>query len=201
MQKTKDLFADKSKMWDTHSGAAKSAKSIADVIVKNIKLDPSMELVDFGAGTGLLAYFVSAYVGKIVAIDNSPAMLQELRKKSFPCKIEVLQMDLSVEYVDREVDGIISSMTIHHLEDIKALFETFYKMLKRGGFIAIADLDSEDGTFHSDNTGVYHYGFDRLWLEEIAKEVGFREIAFETVSTIEKSKGSYSIFLLTAVKG
>ena len=26
---------------------------------------------------------------------------------------------------------------------------------------AIADLDSEDGSFHSDNTGVYHYGFKR----------------------------------------
>jgi hypothetical protein len=73
-------------------------------------------------------------------------------------------------------------------------------MLKSGGFIAIADLDSEDGSFHSDDTGVYHHGFDRDILKNIAKEAGFRDIQFETVSTIRKPHRDFTVFLMVARK-
>ena len=200
MSKNKDLFANKSKTWDTESGSAQTAKGIADLIVKNIKLDDTMEIMDFGAGTGLLSYFIAPHIHKILAVDNSPAMLLEFKSKTFPAETEVLEKDLSVENIDRKVDGIISSMTLHHLEDTRALFSKFYTMLDDGGFIAIADLDSEDGSFHSDNTGVFHYGFDRESLQRIAEEAGFKEVKFDTASTITKPHGIFTIFLLTAVK-
>jgi len=200
MNSKKDLFAHKSKTWDTESGSAQSAKSITELIVKNIKFNSTMEVMDFGAGTGLLGYFVAPHVGKIVAVDNSPAMLLELKNKDFPCELEVLEKDLSVESIDKTFDGIISSMTIHHLEDIEALFAKFYAMLKPDGFIAIADLDTEDGGFHSDNTGVFHHGFERDMLQGLAQKVGFKEVKFETASTIDKPKGTYTVFLMTGVK-
>jgi len=185
-----------------NSKRVKNARSIAELIVKNIELSPTMEVMDFGAGTGLLSFFVAQKVAKIVAVDNSPSMLEEFDKKSveFDSKTEILEIDLSKQSMDRKFDGIISSMTIHHLEDTKALFSKFYEMLEKDGFIAIADLDSEDGSFHSDNTGVYHYGFDRKELEVIAKEVGFSKITFETASIIEKPQCDFSVFLMTAVK-
>jgi len=200
MDKKEDLFAHKSKTWDTESGSAQTAKTIAEYIVKNIKLDTTMEVMDFGSGTGLLAYFVSSHIKKIVAVDNSPAMLLELKNKDFPCELEVLEKDLSVESIDKIFDGIISSMTIHHLEDIEALFSKFYAMLKPNGFIAIADLDTEDGSFHSDNTGVFHYGFDREELTQIAQKVGFKEIQFNVASTITKPKDTFTVFLMTGSK-
>jgi len=203
MDKNKeDLFAHKSKSWDMNSKRVKNAQAIAELIVKNIYLSQSMEIMDFGAGTGLLSFFVAQKVAKIVAVDNSPSMLEEFRKKSreFASQTEVLALDLSLENTDRKFDGIISSMTIHHLEDIKALFSKFYEMLNKDGFIAIADLDIENGTFHSDNTGVFHYGFDRKVLEQIAKEVGFKNIHFETASVIQKSHANFSVFLMTSEK-
>jgi cyclopropane fatty-acyl-phospholipid synthase-like methyltransferase len=202
MSESKDLFAHKSKSWDMNSRRVKNAEAIAKLIVKNIKLKSDMEIMDFGAGTGLLSFFVSQKVGKVVAVDNSPSMLDEFRKKSseFASQTEVLKLDLSTQSTDRKFDGIISSMTIHHLEDTKALFSIFYKMLHDGGFIAIADLDIEDGTFHSDNTGVFHHGFDREGLANIAKEVGFKNIHFETASIIKKPYADFSVFLMTAVK-
>ena len=202
MSKIEDLFASKSKSWDMNSKRVQNAKSIAELIVKNIKLNKTMEVMDFGAGTGLLSFFVAQKVEKIVAVDNSPSMLEEFQKKSreFASQTEVLQKDLSVETIDRKFDGIISSMTIHHLEDTTALFTKFYKMLESNGFIAIADLDTEDGSFHSDNTGVFYYGFNRDSLEAIAKEVGFKEIKFETASVIKKPHRDFSVFLMTAIK-
>jgi len=197
---TVDHFAHKSKSWDMSSNRVQNAKSIANLIVDNITLSSSMKVMDFGAGTGLLSYFIAPHVDTIVAVDNSPSMLEKFKEKSvdFSCKTEVLELDLSQKDIEQKFDGIISSMTIHHLKDTKALFEKFYKMLNKDGFIAIADLDSEDGTFHSDNTGVFHFGFERKELEIIAKEVGFKEIHFELANTIKKPHQEFSVFLMLA---
>lgn len=202
MKNKVDYFAYKSKSWDMNSKRVQNAKGIAELIVKNIKLDKSMELMDFGAGTGLLSYFVAPFVRKIVAVDNSPSMLVEFENKcdEFSCETEVIEKDLSSETLDRKFDGIISSMTIHHLEDTAALLSKLYGMLNDGGFVAIADLDSEDGSFHSDNTGVFHHGFDREALEVLAKEAGFKEIRFDLASTIRKPHCDFTVFLMTAVK-
>ncbi len=202
MENNIDHFAHKSKSWDMNSKRVQNAKGIADLIVKNINLNSSMELMDFGAGTGLLSYFVAPHVSKISAVDNSPSMLLEFKNKcdEFSCKTEIIEKDLSTDLIDRKFDGIISSMTIHHLEDTKALFSKLYTMLNEGGFIAIADLDTEDGSFHSDNAGVFHHGFERETLEKQAKEVGFREISFDLASTINKPHREFTVFLMTGVK-
>jgi len=199
---TTDNFAHKSKSWDMNSKRVKNAEAIAKGILKNINMRADMTLMDFGAGTGLLSYFIAPNVEKIVAVDNSPSMLEKFYEKQneFDCDTEVIEADLSTEMIDKKFDGIISSMTIHHLSDLPALFSKLYDMLEVDGFISLADLDSEDGTFHSDNTGVYHYGFDRENLQQIATDIGFKNISFETVSTIAKPHNDFTIFLMTATK-
>ena len=201
-EKQIDHFAHKSKSWDMSSMRVQNAKSIADLIVKNIDFKDEMEVMDLGAGTGLLSYFIAPHVSKIVAIDNSPSMLNEFKSKAseFDSETEVIEADISNDELNRTFDGIISSMTIHHVEDIKALFSKLYAMLNENGFIAIADLDSEDGTFHSDNAGVFHHGFDRNILESVATEIGFKHIKFDLASTINKPHNTFTVFLMTATK-
>jgi len=197
-----DHFKNKSKSWDMSSMRVQNAKSIADLIVKNIKFVETMEVMDLGAGTGLLSYFIAPHVAKIIAVDNSPSMLEEFKNKAseFESETEIMVADISTDDLGRTFDGIISSMTIHHVEDTKALFSKLYAMLNENGFIAIADLDIENGSFHSDNAGVFHYGFDREILENIAKEAGFKNISFDLASTINKPQATFTVFLMTAVK-
>ena len=199
---SRDNFAHKSKSWDMNSKRVQNAKSIAELIVTKSNLHHNMKLMDFGAGTGLLSYFVSPFVDTIVAVDNSPSMLEVLREKAsiFSCYIEIKELDLSQESMDEKFEGIISSMTIHHIEDTRALFQKFYELLNDGGFIAIADLESEDGTFHNDNEGVFHFGFDREELRTIAKEVGFKDIEFDSASSIKKPHNEFRVFLMRATK-
>jgi cyclopropane fatty-acyl-phospholipid synthase-like methyltransferase len=161
-----------------------------------------MKVMDLGAGTGLLSYFIAPYISKIVAVDNSQSMLEVFKTKSdeFDCKTQVIQKDISVDTIDEKFDGVISSMTIHHIKNQSELFLKLYNMLNDGGFIALADLDIEDGSFHSDNTGVFHFGFKREELQKIALEVGFKDIEFSTVSTIKKPHCDFDIFLMIAYK-
>jgi len=164
MQEIKDHFERKSKTWDLNSKRVKNAGAIADIALKS-----DMTIADFGAGTGLLSYFVAPYVDTIVAIDNSPSMLEmfKLKCNEFECKIQLLHHDLDSDTLPHVYDGIISSMTIHHIANQQKLSEKMYAMVAQGGFIAIADLYKEDGTFHDDNTGVFHFGFEHEVLEEI----------------------------------
>ena len=204
IKEQKDLFAQKSKHWDVNSRRVQSANAIAQKIIENIELKKEMHIMDFGSGTGLLSYCISDKIGKVTALDNSPSMLDVFKEKSvaFSCPTEIIEIDLTTNTLPNETkyDGIISSMTMHHIEDIKALFETFYSLLSDDGFIALADLDQEKGDFHSDNEGVFHFGFQREVIEKIALDVGFKEIQFSTANTIEKPHATYTIFLLIAQK-
>lgn len=196
-----DHFQKKAKNWDGGSTRVNGAKTIADAISKNINLTSQMELMDFGVGTGLLGFEIATRVKKVVGIDTSKSMLEKLNEKNTPeLSIEARQVDIVKTPLEEEFDGIISSMTLHHVEELELFFQTIYTNIKDDGFIALADLESEDGTFHSDNTGVFHFGFDKEKLCSIVANSGFKEVQFENINTIQKPHRDFGVFLLTARK-
>ncbi|MBV5279190.1 MAG: class I SAM-dependent methyltransferase, partial [Campylobacteraceae bacterium] len=161
-----------------------------------------MELMDFGSGTGVLTSHIAPFVKKITAIDLSKAMNAVLREKqdNYLCEIEIVEIDLTKNDIERKFHGIISSMTMHHVENTLALFEKFHTMLHEGGTIALADLDTEDGTFHTEDTSVFHFGFDRETFLQTAQKAGFTNLKIELASIASKPYGDYPIFLLTGEK-
>jgi len=58
-------------------------------------------------------------------------------------------------------DLIFSAMALHHVQNTDALLDRFASLTAPGGWIALADLDTEDGTFHSGDSGPVHPGFNR----------------------------------------
>lgn len=194
-----DYFKKKAQKWDKGNVRVNGAKIIAENIQKRLQLTPQMEILDFGVGTGLLGFEIAKQVKHVVGVDTSASMLEKLKEKNTPeLFIEPLEQDIIAKPLDEKFDGIISSMTLHHVENLEAFFSTIKNNLKPGGFIAIADLEKEDGTFHSDNTGVYHFGFDKEKLINIVQQAGFNDIFFKTINTIEKPHRDFKVFLLSA---
>ena len=194
-----DHFKDRASEWDKGSIRVNGAKVIADSIQDKVKLDSKMSIMDFGVGTGLLGFEIAKLVERVVGVDTSQNMLLKLKEKnSSELSIEPLHQDIVKNPIDKKFNGIISSMTLHHVEDLKLFFETIYKNLHEDGFIAIADLESEDGTFHSDNTGVFHFGFDEDELCKIVSSSGFKDVKFENINTINKPHRDFGVFLLSA---
>ena len=194
-------FDTKAKEWDKLPRRVQNALSIAEAIQKRISLHKEMEIIDFGVGTGLLGFEIAKEVKKVYGIDTSKKMLEELKAKNTKeLSIEPLFVDITKESIDLKVDGIVSSMTLHHIKDLENFFTTIKNNLKEGGFIALADLESEDGSFHTDNTGVHHFGFDKEELKQIIQNSGFKDVTFETIHTINKPHKDFPIFLLTAFK-
>lgn len=197
-----DHFALKAGAYEQNQSRVDNVDNIANLILKAVSFDCTMHVMDFGSGTGLLLERVAPYVGKITAVDVSGSMNAQLRAKQnkLGCEMEIVEVDLEKSDIVGCFDGIVSSMTMHHIGNIEAMFCKFYSMLRDGGFITIADLDLEDGSFHTEDTGVHHFGFDRDAFAKAAAEAGFRTIQVSSASVVHKPQGDYPVFLLTATR-
>lgn len=194
-------FDKRAQGWDSGDIRVNGAKTIADAINAKIVLKEDMNIMDFGVGTGLLGFEIATRVKKVYGVDTSTQMLQKLKEKNTPqLSIEAINQDIVKNPLTHTFNGLVSSMTLHHVEDLKAFFDVIYKNINEDGFIAIADLESEDGTFHSDNAGVFHFGFDNKELCDIVENSGFKDVKFENINTINKPHRDFGVFLLTAVK-
>lgn len=201
----KDYFDEKSKVYESDIKRVDNVKNIANGITNKIRFKKDDIILDFGSGTGLLTEYISKYVKKIIANDISDSMNSKLKEKienkQFCCDIEIKSDNINENKLLLDsLNGIISSMTIHHVEDVPNIMETFFNILKKDGILALADLEPEDGTFHKEDTGVFHFGFDKEVFLNYAKKSGFVDLKIETVSIAEKPYGKYPIFLLTGRK-
>lgn len=197
-----DFFKQKASVYDHDKHRVNNVDTIANSIIANIVFKPDMQLMDFGSGTGLLLERIAPLVERITAVDISSSMNEQLRKKStdIQCSLDVIDCDLTTTTLDKTFDGIISSMTLHHIKDLSAIFTKLYKMINKGGFIALADLETEDGSFHIEDTGVFHDGFSEQQLTNFALNAGFNTVSISPASVVHKPYGDYPVLLLTAFK-
>jgi len=195
-----DLFEQKANNWDMRDHVKALSDAVGSAMLTKINFTDTMTVMDFGAGTGLISSHIAAQINKIVAVDISKSMLDQLVKKpELQHKVEPLCQDITSEPLNLQFDVIVSAMAVHHIEDTAHLIKVFASHLKANGQIALADLDSEDGNFHQENTeGVYHHGFDRQELKKLLEENHFKDIEFVTAHTIDKPNKGYPVFLLTA---
>ncbi len=191
-------FDERAEVWDSSERRQELANAVAKAILNEFELQKRFELLDVGAGTGLLSRRLLPYVSSITGVDTSKGMLEKF--VGLGANANGILCDILSYETDRKFDGIISSMTIHHIEDTQALFHKLHSLLKPGGFIALADLAPEDGSFHEHgNIGVYHFGFDEETLKSQALAAGFERCRYRIVHKIEKeNKKSYEIFLFSA---
>jgi cyclopropane fatty-acyl-phospholipid synthase-like methyltransferase len=198
----KDFFAHKSGSYDRNKDRTDNVENIANAMLNAVKFERTMHVMDFGSGTGLLLERVAPFVRKITAVDISSSMNSQLEAKRprLGCDLEIMEIDLEKSDIAQKFDGIISSMTMHHVRNIESMFRKFHSLLNDGGFIAIADLDREDGNFHTEDTGVFHHGFNRDEIAQAASAAGLGNVRVTTASVVHKPQGDYPVFLLKAVR-
>ncbi|MDH3342831.1 MAG: methyltransferase domain-containing protein [Gammaproteobacteria bacterium] len=197
-----DHFNEKAKNWDTDEMVKKLSSAIGASVLESTSLNDNMDVMDFGAGTGLISYHVAPFVNKIIAVDISQAMLDKLvAKPELQGKVEAICQNIIDMPLTAQFDLIMSAMAMHHVEDTDKLIQTFFEHLSPGGVLALADLDKEDGSFHpTDVQGVYHSGFEREHLKAVLESQGFEDVHFITAHTVVKENNEYPIFLVTATK-
>jgi len=196
------IFKKKAQDWD-NPGRVTLANEIFQVFFQAVKMNSNCQILEIGAGTGLITLQAAEKAGAVIALDSSREMLDRLLEKIDRYNLHNIQVVLGVveDLQIKPVDLILSSMTFHHIENIEKTVSSLYALLKPGGEVAIADLAEEDGNFHEDLAEVYHYGFNSQELIKIFEKAGFQQIKTKMITEIQrKNNQKYPVFLLTAVK-
>ena len=201
-------FDERAKDWDSDPKKVERARAVADAIRRAVPLTREMHALEYGCGTGLLSFALQSELGQITLADTSQGMLDVLREKLTSADVKTMhprQLNLASDPLPAErYDLTYSLMTLHHIHDVKSILGKFRDLLVPNGYLLVADLDQEDGSFHTDGSSDVHLGFDRGELQQMVEEAGFGNVLFSTAYEIKKKIGSeertFPVFLMTAQK-
>ncbi len=95
-------------------------------------------------------------------------------------------------------------MVLHHISDVEDIIKKWSESLNKGGYLCIADLEEEDGSFHGKEFSG-HKGFSKRKLTEIFKKNNFNFITTSEPHVIKKGRSDgkvteYPIFLMIGKK-
>lgn len=178
------------------------ATEVAAAMTAALPLSREWDAMDFGCGTGLVTLPLAPLVGSILGVDSSANMVEQLNAKVTEqgCgNARAVRLDLEQgELPQGRYHLITSSMTMHHIPEPLPLLRSLRALLHPGGYIAISDLEAEDGSFHGDSLGVFHNGFDHDRFAALLEQAGFTNIRVATATAVVKEGRRYPVFLATA---
>ncbi len=116
-----------------------------------LRLSGAETVVDFGAGTGMYSLPLANAVplGRVLAVDEQPALLDRLRAKleahpSCGNVHPVLSEDGRVPLDDGVADRMLIVNVLHHLDDDPAALTEMSRLLAPGGLLVAAEFARMD---------------------------------------------------------
>ena len=201
-------FDAKARDWDKNQRYIDRSEAVAKALLQVIPVHNQMKALEYGSGTALLSFALKDKFAEITLMDNSREMTAVTEEKIASQGIHNMKplfFDLENEDYHGKFDIIYSQMVMHHVLNVDTLLAKFHSLLNPGGYIAIADLYSEDGSFHGE--GFHgHLGFEVEQFAEKLKIVGFTHIQHDQCYVIEKTDEyenvrNYPVFMITGVVG
>jgi predicted TPR repeat methyltransferase len=189
--------------WDEDPAKVRRAAAVADAIRSRVPLTPSTRLLEYGAGTGLVTQRLAANVGAVTLADPSAGMRAVIERKvragELPRNARIWDLDLAeAPAPDDPVDLLVTVMTLHHISDLEPVLCGFAELLVDGGYLCIADLELEDGSFHaSDPDFDGHDGFAQDELRALLEAAGFTAVRSARCHEIQRGSRIYPVFLTT----
>jgi 2-polyprenyl-3-methyl-5-hydroxy-6-metoxy-1,4-benzoquinol methylase len=196
-----DPFDEQAAGWDDDPAKVARAAAVARAVSAAVVLGPSVRLLEYGAGTGLVTEAMQHLVGHVVLADTSAGMRQAIDAKIDAGALraaEVWDLDLTTTPVPAEQHGafdvVVTVMVLHHIADLPPVLARFAELLAPGGHLCIADLEQEDGSFHGEGFAGHH-GFERPALAAQLGAAGFRDVTIADCTEMVKHEVTYQVFL------
>lgn len=197
--------------WDDNPVRVALARAVGEAVLGAVHPSSDLDVLDYGCGTGLVGLYLLPHVQSVTGADSSTGMLDVLQMKIRSQHFEGMRtLCLDLQRDPLPVDRyhlVVASMAMHHIADTARVLADFYRLLHPGGWLCVADLDTEPGLFHDSAVaaGVQHLGFDRAKFKANVARIGFVDVQDVTAHTIRKpvhtgGERDFPAFLITARK-
>ena len=155
----------------------RSWKGLAETL---LQLMQPMVIADLGAGEGTFSQLLAQRAEKVIAVDNSPNMVEfgaRLAAEHGLTNLEYRLGDLESPPVeDGSVDLAFFSQSLHHALHPQAAVAAAHRLLKPGGRIVILDLKKHSFEQARELYADTWLGFSEVELRGFLSAAGFGEV-------------------------
>ena len=165
-------------------------------------LDPDWIVGDLGCGSGTLTEVFAPFVRRVVAVDDSAAMLAEARERlaAFD-NVDLHRADLEcLPLEDRSLDAATLVLVLHHLPDPAKAVGEVARVLRPGGRLLVVDMLPHDHQEYRRQMGHVWLGFTADSIERTLDRGGFVGQRFHELPADPAAKGP-TLFAATATRG
>jgi ArsR family transcriptional regulator len=154
-------------------------------------LDDTWTVGDLGCGTGHLAESIAPFVSRVIAVDDSPAMLDAARKRlgALP-NVDVRSGRLEALPVeDGALDAALLFLVLHYVPEPESALLEACRVLKPGGRLLIVDMMPHDREDMIHDMGHVWRGFSAKHVASLLDAAGFDGIRYNPLPADESAKG------------
>ena len=179
---SKKYFDEVASNWDKMQDTFFSNK-VREVAFETAKVRQGLIAADIGAGTGFITEELLKHKVKVIAIDQSAEMIEEMKKRFCCCEIDYRTGDAEkLPVKNEEVDYVFANMYLHHVEDPPTAIKEMVRILRPGGKIVITDADEHNYEFLRTEQHDRWLGFKRSDLIKWYKDAGLKNIKVDCVN-------------------
>ena len=147
-------------------------------------LHEEMTVSDVGTGTGFVAAGLAPQVKRVVAVDNSLAMLEVARKNLDALgitNVELLLGDMvSLPLQSASVDAAFANMVLHHATNPTAVLREMTRIVKPGRVVAVVDEVEHPFTWMREEHADVWMGFTREQIGGFFEAAGLVKFGYES---------------------
>jgi ArsR family transcriptional regulator len=197
--KSQEFFSSAAGQWD-HLRTALFGSTFHFQALAGL-LDPEWVVGDLGCGTGPVTSALAPYVARIVAIDNSPAMLAAARRRmNGAVNVEFRRGDLEALPVsDGELSAATLTLVLPYLPAPARVFPEVARVLARGGRVLVTDLVAHSRESYRQQLGHQWLGFSGPQIVEWLESAGFGRVRVHMLPASADTKGP-GLFVATGQK-
>ena len=193
------FFSSAAGQWDRLRGELFGRRT--DLLALLALLDARCVVGDLGCGTGQVAEALAPFVGRVVAVDESAAMLSAARRRLGKApNVDLRRGELeALPLEDEELDAAIFSLVLHYVSEPERAVAEAHRSLRPGGRLVILDMLPHDHEEYRQTMGHVWQGFAEERVLQWARDADFTDVRFRALAPDPAARGP-GLFVASMLK-